>query len=306
MAKRIALRQRLGAQAFSAGPSGHNSQTMNPCALDPQWLAALQASAERPPRRARLPLMLGAHVIGSVEPDFLAPIAGSNSSRVSEVLQRETSIQGPLWRVHGEGTQALQIIAHALRDARVGSVAQQWRHEQLAVWGPQGEQLATVERGVVRPLGIATRAVHLVGCTRAGRYWVQQRALDKANDPGLWDTLMGGMVSAADTLTAALARETWEEAGLLLEVLQGLAQGGRVAMRKPSTNDRAGYVVEQIDWFVATLPDGVQPANGDGEVAQFMLLDKQELVDKLHRHEFTTEAALILAAALRLARSDAQ
>jgi len=27
--------------------------------------------------------------------------------------------------------------------------------------------------------------------------WVQQRALDKANDPGLWDTLMGGMVSAA-------------------------------------------------------------------------------------------------------------
>ena len=72
--------------------------------------------------------------------------------------------------------------------------------------------IGQVERGAVRPLGIATQAVHLVGHAADGRIWVQQRALNKANDPGLWDTLMGGMVSAADTVATALVRETWEEA----------------------------------------------------------------------------------------------
>ena len=36
---------------------------------------------------------------------------------------------------------------------------------------------------------------------------------------------MGGMVSAADDLPQALARETWEEAGLRLDQLQALTYG---------------------------------------------------------------------------------
>jgi hypothetical protein len=87
---------------------------------------------------------------------------------------------------------------------------------------------------------------------------VQQRALDKANDPGLWDTLMGGMVSAADTVATALARETWE-----------------------------------------VVPEGLAPVNQDGEVAQFALLDRAELLHRLAQNQFTTEAALILVAALQ-------
>ena len=276
----------------------HNIESMPAPVPDPQWLAALQAAANQPPRRARVPLLLGAHLIGTVEPDLLEPIAHLASPRLPKVLQRDESATGLAWRVHGDGTQSLQQIALALREAQLASVPGQWRDEQLAVWSPQGEQLATVERGVARPLGIATRAVHLVGRACDGRYWVQQRALDKPNDPGLWDTLMGGMGSAADTVSTALARETWEEAGLRLESLQGLMQGGRLAMRKPSANSHEGYVEELIDWFSATLPDGVQPDNRDGEVAQFQLLDDAELLTKLHRNEFTTEAALILVAAL--------
>ena len=272
---------------------------MQPPAIDPQWLAALRASAEQPPRRARVPLLLGPHLIGSVEPDFLDRIADLASSHIAKVLQSEESVTGPVWRVLGEGTAALRGVAQALRDTGAGNVVQQWRDEQLAVWSAQEEQVATVERGVVRPLGIATRAVHLVGRSNDGRFWVQQRALDKPNDPGLWDTLMGGMVSAADTTPTALARETWEEAGLRLESLQGLVRGGRVALNKPSDSHSAGYVTEQIDWFVATVPDNVQPFNRDGEVAQFALLTARELLAKLHRIEFPTEAALILVAALQ-------
>jgi 8-oxo-dGTP pyrophosphatase MutT (NUDIX family) len=181
----------------------------------------------------------------------------------------------------------------------VGRVRQHWRDEQLAVCDAQGQRIASVERGVVRPLGIATRAVHLVGCSSDGRFWVQQRSLDKANDPGLWDTLMGGMVSARDSLQSALARETWEEAGLRMDTLTELRLGGEVVLRKPSSDGAdAGYVSERVDWYRCTLPAGVQPLNQDGEVAQFALLEVPDLIERLQRDEFTTEAALILLCAL--------
>ena len=273
---------------------------MTALAPDPQWLAALLASAEQPPLRPRVPLLWGQHVMGSVEPDYLDKIRLQSTNTGPYSLSKEEHADGLVWRLSGDGTLALQRVAQALLDAGVGRVAQQWRNEQLAICDAHGQQIATVERGVVRPLGIATRAVHLVGRSGDGRFWVQQRALDKANDPGLWDTLMGGMVSAADSVDTALVRETWEEAGIHLASVHKLLWGGTKTMRQPSSGDDAGYVVEQIDWFHCTVPHGVQPVNQDGEVAQFQLLDKRALLEKMQQNEFTTEAALILVAALRL------
>ena len=119
--------------------------------------------------------------------------------------------------------------------------------------------------------------------------------MNKSNDPGLWDTLMGGMVSSADTIDTALSRETWEEAGLKLSQLQDLSRGGVLSIRKPAIDGNgAGYVVEEIDWYACIIPDGVVPANQDGEVAQFRLMQTDEVVAAMQRGEFTAEAALIL------------
>jgi 8-oxo-dGTP pyrophosphatase MutT (NUDIX family) len=177
-----------------------------------------------------------------------------------------------------------------------------WRNEQLAVFDAQckqGKRVGTVERAAVRPLGIATQAVHLVGQTPDGRFWVQQRAFDKPNDPGQWDTLMGGMVSSRDTVEAALVRETWEEAGLTLQQLDSLTHGGVLSLRKPSADGNgAGYVVEHIDWYTCTVPQGVVPVNQDGEVAQFALMGAAQLLDAVQGGAFTLEASLILAAVM--------
>src|ERR1035437_4708394 len=158
--------------------------------IDPQWLALLLARAKQPPRRPRVPLMMGSLRVGTVEPDFFDPITDVASTLIAQVLQRDESHAGQVWRVLGDGTLALRRIARILRDSDVGQVVRQWRDEQLAIVDLQGEPLATVERGVVRPLGIATRAVHLVVRSPDGGFWVQQRALNKATDPGLWDTTM--------------------------------------------------------------------------------------------------------------------
>lgn len=265
----------------------------------PAWLQALRAQARQAPRRPRLPLVVAGHTVGSVEDGVLASLPGATALGLSRQLDE----QGPSWHLHAAPTEAavtaaLQPLALALQAAgRCGP----WRNEQLAVVGAQGQRLGTVERGAVRVLGLATQAVHLVGLAPDGRHWVQQRAHDKPNDPGLWDTLMGGMVSAADTLHEALARETWEEAGLHVEQMPAVRHGGHVEFARPSAEGGGcGYMVERIDWFVGQLPEGRAPENQDGEVAQFALLTREELVQRVAAGEFTLEASLIIAASLGL------
>jgi 8-oxo-dGTP pyrophosphatase MutT (NUDIX family) len=259
--------------------------------LPADWLARLHEVASRPPAIARAPLRWRATVIGSVEPRLVEAVhAARAGSRGLLVLGPGGAEVAP----SDDLTGTLAELALAIRDA---GEAHAWRDEQLGVRDPQGRLLATVERAVVRPLGIATHAVHLLGCTPDGRQWVQQRAFDKANDPGKWDTLMGGMVPAADSLEQALERETWEEAGLRLRQLRQPQYGGQVTSRGPSQDTRTGYVVEAIDWYWCELPAGLEPVNQDGEVAQFRLLTPQQLRAGLLAGEYTVEAALVFAAA---------
>ncbi len=257
-----------------------------------QWLAALAAGADLPPRVPRVPLWAGSARIGTVEPGFFEEALPAAALGRAGLVQAAPGREG--WQVNGELTGSLAQLAAALRES---GRAHAWRDEQLAVTDEAGRVLGTVERAVVRPLGITTFAVHLAGFAPDGRHWVQQRALDKPNDPGLWDTLMGGMVPASDSLTQALERETWEEAGLQAAQLQALRHCGRIHTRRPSADTGAGYVVEYIDWYRCVLPDGVVPSNQDGEVAQFRLMDRREVLSRLEQDEFTTEAALILVKA---------
>ena len=263
----------------------------------PSWLAAARLAAQQPPLRVRWPLWVAGQVVGSVEPHVFTEI-GLRRIVDERYLLLNQELQGaPAWVLdvpREDTTAALNALADALH-AR--GLCGPWRNEQLRVLNPAGEPVGTIERGAVRVLGLATQAVHLVGHTGDGHLWVQQRSFDKPNNPGQWDTLMGGMVSAADTLQQALARETWEEAGLHVAALQAVVHGGYVDFARPADEaGGAGYMVERIDWFQATVPDGMVPVNQDGEVARFELLPPDEVHIRLAQGALTPEAALVLAA----------
>ena len=251
------------------------------------WRARLAAAAQAPPLRPRVPLWCGGERIGSVEPDL---------------FERAGLDRGPLvrpqaqgWRLgEGDPTGVFAQLAQALRDT---GLAHTWRDEQLVVRGDAGTALGTIERAAVRALGIATQAVHLTAVAPGGSIWVQQRALDKPTDPGLWDTLVGGLVPADESLEQALARETWEEAGLRPAQLAGLRRGGTMVTRRPLPELAHGYVVEELHWWLGELPDGVQPCNQDGEVADFACMRPDALCAALERDAFTVDAALVLLAA---------
>jgi 8-oxo-dGTP pyrophosphatase MutT (NUDIX family) len=259
--------------------------------LGEDWRQALRQLTDSPPRRPRVPLWWQGARIGSVESELFARLPGVLQRGVVTPVRRD-ALGG--WQVEGELTASLHGLAQGMRDAGLAHV---WRDEQLAVVDEHGRNIGTVERAVVRPLGIATRAVHLLGYAPDGRHWIQQRSFAKANDPGLLDTLVGGMVPASDTLAQALARETWEEAGLELGQLEQLQHGGAITIRSPSNSGFGGYIVESIDWYRCVLPGGVVPANQDGEVQEFLLMEPAEVLERVLQREFTLEAALLLAEA---------
>ena len=249
------------------------------------WRAAAHAAADLPPAVPRAPLWLDGHAVGSIEPALAARLVDAG-------LPLAASDDGLGWRIAGPADASLATIAHWLHEQGLSA---RWRDERLAVTSANGSALAAVERAVVRVLGITTRAVHLVGFAPDGRIWVQQRAFDKATDPGRWDTLMGGQMALGESIEATLARETAEEAGLALADLAGLARGPDVTVRRPVPE---GWMDERIAVFRAVLRDDVVPTNRDGEVVRFDCLDEPALRARLAAGAFTLEATLILGAEL--------
>lgn len=260
------------------------------------WVAAARAAAAQAPLRARWPLLVAGQAVGSVEPQVVRQIELQRLLDKRFQLLETEHLGAPACHLDvplPEASSALNALAEGLR--RRG-LCGPWRNEQLAVCNPQGEVVGTVERGAVRVLGVATRAVHLVGLAPDGRMWVQKRSMAKPNNPGLWDTLMGGMVSAADSLPQALARETWEEAGLHVASLVALRHGGQVDFSCPSREGNGtGYLRERIDWFQAHVPAGLEPCNQDGEVERFDLLTLESVRQRVAQGLFTREAGLVVA-----------
>ena len=265
----------------------------------PHDLARWREAVQQPPRTPRVPLWLGAHQVGSVEPATWAQVgpALAQAGHVPyQIIQTSEHQNQYRYAVEPDFDENLGFIAAALAQA---GAAGPWRNERLPVRASDGAVCARVERGAVRVLGIPTQAVHLVAWRSDGCLWLQQRAHTKPNDPSLWDTLMGGTVSAGETIADTLVRETWEEAGLHLADLTGLRWGGQfTASRHVPDGGGAGYLVEDTHWYTVHVPDGLQPCNQDGEVDHFEAWSPSAVADAMRAGRFTHEACWVLAQVL--------
>lgn len=274
------------ARAPSAGDTGRTAVRV------PLWLADAVAAASRPMPPERLPLELDGRVVGSVE-----PVDARHLARAVPGVELADDALVVLPRCAGDAESVLAAMARALREAgRLG----RWRDEALPVTADDGTDAGSIERAAVRRLGIRTFAVHLNGWTADGRLWVQQRAFDKATDPGMWDTLAGGLVAVAGGAATegwrdALAREVDEEAGLALASLEPVVRGGTLRVRRPVDE---GWMTEDLLVWDGRVPAGVEPRNRDGEVAGFACLPVPTLLERLEAGAFTLEARLVIAESL--------
>ncbi|MBV7484936.1 NUDIX hydrolase family protein [Bordetella sp. BOR01] len=255
---------------------------------DPARLAALytQLAArvqEHPPELAR-PLYIADRCCG-----WATHAACDALGRLARVRVQADALRiGSGLEAGPDLTALLADVAQALRAA---DCLRGWRDELLDVTAAE-ECLGVIERAAMRPLGLLTRAVHLNAWTPDGRLWIARRALSKSTDPGMWDTLVGGLVSSQEDLEQALLRECAEEAGLDPAPLAGrspLRTILRMHRRLPE-----GYQVEDLLTSTCVLPAGTQPANRDGEVMEIAHVAVSEAVRHIADGEFTVEASLVI------------
>lgn len=189
-----------------------------------------------------------------------------------------------------------QVLADLTESLKYTGCLRGWRNELLDVYG-EGRRLAVIERAAMRSLGLLTKAVHLNAWSSDGSLWVAKRADNKSTDPGMWDTLVGGLATAGESLDASLLRESHEEAGLSQHDLAGRSPL-RIILRMHRRLPE-GYQVEDALVSDCVLPATVQPHNLDGEVSEIRLVTMPELWAMLQANSFTPEAELVILEGLQ-------
>ncbi|HUN91287.1 MAG TPA: DUF4743 domain-containing protein [Burkholderiaceae bacterium] len=270
------------------------NRSLTAASIDPHALPQrLEARARQPRPAGSVDLALGDARCGFMA----APVADLLAVRVAGFTRRADLIALDDRGMDIEGRS--ERLAQAARTLHEAGLVRGWRGELLDVRAtPAGPLLARIERAACRTLAIGTCAVHLHATSADGRIWVAQRSSHKAIDPGMWDTLVGGMVPAGESELDALVREAHEEAGLRLAPGAALVRGGRIAIERPVAE---GYQVEAIQVFDLILDDGIEPKNMDGEVQAFALRTPRDVLASIDAGEFTLEAALVTLDGIRRA-----
>ena len=243
------------------------------------------AAARRRDASRRVPFFVDGRRVGSVDRDHLRALAA-----------------WPTWlRVDAE---QVELIAQD-RDAALATInahlrglglVRAWRDELFALLDPQTSQrLAGVERAACRFWGTLTLGAHANGYVadaqgRPSHLWIARRSAHKATDPGLLDNLIGGGVADGQTPRQTLLREAWEEAGLSPAQIGNAPAGSVLRLHRDVAE---GLQLEDLYSFDVLLPQGLQPANQDGEVAGFECLPVRQALQQAAGAGMTVDAALV-------------
>lgn len=152
-----------------------------------------------------------------------------------------------------------------------------------------------IERAGFRHLGLRSRAVHVNGFTAEGELVVGLRSAQKRVDPGLYDNLMAGGMSAGEGWRDTFAREMQEEAGLAASAWPALRCMGTVHTCRA---EGSRWHNETLIVCNVVLAPGMVPQNQDGEVERFATFDARGTVQRMRAGEFTRDGVLSLALAV--------
>ena len=255
-------------------------------------LARLQSRAQPPLPADLVPVRIAGVQSGLAQPE-VARFVAQNVAGFEMIAGVLATIDDTL--DFEAGTALLATTASKLRDA---GMIRGWRDEALRVGDPA---VGTIERAACRPLGITTEAVHLNAYIGDDTLVVARRASHKQIDAGLWDNLVGGMISAGETLDQTLQREAWEEAGLRLDGV-ALTRGRHFQMHRPVPE---GLQSEVIHVYDVTLQSDIRLANQDGEVSAIERRTLDEAIEAIEREQFTLESALVTLESLTRGEEDA-
>ena len=190
--------------------------------------------------------------------------------------------------------EVADTLQNAARQWHDNGLYNGWRDEKYSVCDISGSPLFALERSAFRPLGFLSHAIHLnAWVERAGEryYWIGKRSSTKAVAPNKLDTTAGGGIAAGETPHTAMVRESFEEAGVPSSFTQNLTENGKVFSLRPV---HRGLHREILYLYDLRLPENFTPQNKDGEVAEFILMNDNEIAQAVIDEQFMEDSALTL------------
>ncbi len=228
--------------------------------------------------------------IGQIKSEFVQSIAKFGD--VFEIDDASVALTANL-RSYEERTQAM---ARVLDELRIEGLVPGWRDEPYpAGVAFNAPPLFELERAAVPLFGVPGYGVHMNGwLNRDGRthMWIARRSLSKPTGPGKLDQMVGGGQPVGMSLRDNLIKECAEEAGIPATLAEMAKPVGNVSYTTTRPEGLRNDVLFNFDLYV---PNDFQPVNQDGEVAEFMLWDIDEVMQRLSDTEdFKFNSALVI------------
>lgn len=204
-----------------------------------------------------------------------------------------------------ERTKASDALSRYFMEKKTFKLLRGWRDELWPVYGRKGELLFSMERCAIGLLGVVRYGVHMnayvedPSAPHGIKVWVPKRAADKSTFPGMLDnTVAGGLMTGEDPFECII-READEEASLPAEVVRSRAKAlGTITyiyITDEENVGEAGFIYPECEWvYDLAIPADVIPKPKDGEVAEFMLCDVDEIKRDLAAGKYKTNCAAVL------------
>ncbi|WP_426959218.1 DUF4743 domain-containing protein [Muricoccus radiodurans] len=233
--------------------------------MDPRLHRHVEACNNIPSPAGYQPLLIGDAQVGWLAPDVVRAL--TFNPRSFHFSARGVSLAAS---IRGAGARSAALAEAAQGLAKRGFL--RIRGEEFDVRAtPEGEVLATVDRGALPALGIMSQGVHVNGLVRRPdglHLWVGWRSKDKSVAPGQMDNIVAGGIPAGLTPERCLVKEAEEEASLPAELAVKARPVGRVSY---IMRTEEGMRRDLLHLYDLDVPEGVTPKPNDDEVERYEL-----------------------------------
>ena len=145
--------------------------------------------------------------------------------------------------------------------------------EKVDIVNEKGEYLRTQDRAEIVDLNEHIQTVHIYLVTREKEIYIQQRATNKEENPNLWESVGGGVMTGEDIFTAAV-REIKEETGIDYPK-NSLIFLGKVICKKYLVNSFVA-IIDSRDLFIPQIE----------EIKNTMFVSFEEIINLINHDRF--------------------
>jgi hypothetical protein len=239
------------------------------------FLRHIQSCNTADMRRFR-PFEVAGAVVGWILPSFARHLAAFPD--VFAVDERRVALH-PRFNTAADRTRIMRETTQRLTDAGALPKARGEGYAVVTEWGR--EPLFTLDRGFVSAFGVQAFGVHANGIVRDGarfKLWIGRRAADKPVAPLKLDNMVAGGQPIGLSAHENLVKECAEEADIPREMALRAVPVGAITYRMEA---ELGLRPDTLFVYDLAVPPDFTPRNTDGEICEFMLMDLDEVAERV-------------------------